>query len=363
RISAQLKRENIVKVDREVLKADHQVETEMRQERTLQRLRSKRVSFYLPRGKVGRWERDKARLDSINTKELHHEIEMLQARIKELEAALADLQSKVTSEPHPLLAQSLQKATEGLKSDSEASKDTGSDEEELVDTFGSLTLDTAGETRNESNVNIEAQLGLPIDLLLLSRQFPFKNVHEAEDSFRKFIRSNLPSKEVAFDCVIGLHSQLSWATPSVVWEDVRHNIFDPIYTAGNVANDQQVAILFITMALAVLADPKRPMYHPDSHRYYHLSRASMSLGEQLLAVFNGMINDSNGANRAWGALSLAIRIAQMVHRDNEQWNKYPEQAERRRRVWWDLVSFETGFGFALGRPRAIHPKSVVIKHT
>ncbi|PVG02747.1 hypothetical protein CPB86DRAFT_780164 [Serendipita vermifera] len=310
-----------------------------------------------------------------NTKELHEEIETLQARIKELEAALAELQSKVTSEPHPLLVQSLQQATECLKSDSESSKDVGSEEDDLIDTFGSLTLDTAGDTvwygphagseffipRNETNVNMDTHLGLPVDLLLLSRQFPFKNVLDAEDGFRKFVRSHLPIKEVAFESVGGLHSQLSWAAPSVVWDDFRQTIFDPIYMAGGVANDQQVAVLFITMALAVLADPKLPMYHPDSHRYYHLSRASMSLGEdvfqshslfaiqylQLLATFNGMGNDPNGPNRAWGALSLAIRIAQM-------WNKYPEQAERRRRIWWDLISFETAFGFALGRPRAIH---------
>ncbi|PVF91683.1 hypothetical protein CPB86DRAFT_878382 [Serendipita vermifera] len=103
------------------------------------------------------------------------------------------------------------------------------------------------------------------------------------------------------------------------------------------------------MALCVLADPTRPMYHPDSHRYYHLSRVSMSLGEdilhshslyavqylQLFSTFNLMIDDHNGPNRAWGALSLAVRLAQMagLHRDNEQWDKYPEQAEYRR----DLV--------------------------
>ncbi|PVG02742.1 hypothetical protein CPB86DRAFT_539676 [Serendipita vermifera] len=148
-------------------------------------------------------------------------------------------------------------------------------------------------------------------------------------------------------------------------------IFEPIYTPGHTANDQQIAILFINMALCVLADPTRPMYHPDSHRYYHLSRVSMSLGEdllhshslyavqylQLFSTFNLMIDDPNGPNRAWGALSLAVRLAQMagLHRDNEQWDKYPEQAEHRRRIWWDLVSCETVFGFAMGRPRAIYP--------
>jgi predicted nuclease with TOPRIM domain len=81
-----------------------------------------------------------------NTTELHDKIESLQARIRELEAALAQLQSKVTSEPHPLLAQSLKTATEGLQSEVETSKDNESEDEDLIDTFGSLTIDTKGET-------------------------------------------------------------------------------------------------------------------------------------------------------------------------------------------------------------------------
>jgi hypothetical protein len=64
-----------------------------------------------------------------------------------------------------------------------------------------------------------------------------------------------------------------------MWEDFRQTVLDPIYSPEHVASDQQIAILFISLALAVLADPERPMYHPDAQRYYHLSRASMSLGE------------------------------------------------------------------------------------
>ncbi|PVG02743.1 hypothetical protein CPB86DRAFT_696924 [Serendipita vermifera] len=81
-----------------------------------------------------------------NTQELHNKIEALQTRIKELEAALAQLQSKVTSEPHPLLTQSLKTATEALQSDDEATKNSESDDEDLVDTFGSLTIDPEGKT-------------------------------------------------------------------------------------------------------------------------------------------------------------------------------------------------------------------------
>jgi hypothetical protein len=77
---------------------------------------------------------------------LHEKIEALQDRIKELEAALAQLQSKVTSDPHPLLTESLKTATEGLQPEDEPLRGNVSDEEDLIDTFGSLTIDTKGET-------------------------------------------------------------------------------------------------------------------------------------------------------------------------------------------------------------------------
>jgi hypothetical protein len=69
-----------------------------------------------------------------------------------------------------------------------------------------------------------------------------------------------------------------------MWEDFRRTIYDPIYALGSIANDQQIAILFLNMAICVLTDPKRPMYHPDARRYYHLSRISMSLGEVITTL-------------------------------------------------------------------------------
>jgi hypothetical protein len=70
----------------------------------------------------------------------------LKLRIKVLEQALAELQSQITSDPHPLLAESLKTATEGLQPENEAQRNVSSEEEEIIDTFGSLTIDTKGET-------------------------------------------------------------------------------------------------------------------------------------------------------------------------------------------------------------------------
>jgi hypothetical protein len=77
---------------------------------------------------------------------LHEKIEALQSRIKELEAALAQLQSKITSDPHPLLIQSLKAATDSPQPGDATLRDNGPDDEDLIDTFGSLTIDTKGET-------------------------------------------------------------------------------------------------------------------------------------------------------------------------------------------------------------------------
>ncbi|PVG02749.1 hypothetical protein CPB86DRAFT_780169 [Serendipita vermifera] len=318
-----------------------------------------------------------------NTKELHDENTALKLRVKQLEQALAELQSHITSDPHPLLVESLKTATKDLQPDNEVSTNAVLEEEELIDTFGSLTIDPKGETtwygphagseylipRTNEYLPTDTDSDLPFDILLLSRQFPFKNVHETEGLARKIIRDSIPPRQIAFDITYTLHSRLAWATTSMTWEAFRRIIFEPVYSTENAANDQQVAIFFITLALAILADLKRPMYHPDARRYYHLSRASISLGEdifqsrslyaiqylQLLATYSGLTNDPNGTNRAWGVMSLAIRLGQMVHRDNEQWNKYPEEAERRRRTWWDLMAFEAALGFAMGRPRSITP--------
>jgi hypothetical protein len=52
---------------------------------------------------------------------------------------------------------------------------------------------------------------LPIDLLLLSKRFPFKTVSEAEEVVRKQLRDRLPSKQVAYDCAYIYHSRLAWS--------------------------------------------------------------------------------------------------------------------------------------------------------
>ncbi|CCA77997.1 hypothetical protein PIIN_00710 [Serendipita indica DSM 11827] len=321
-----------------------------------------------------------------NTKELHEEIDSLRKRVRELETALSELQSQVTPEPHPLLQQSLKLVSEKLAPVDSAVK-VEPEDESLIDTFGTLTLEANGQTvwygphagseffiprGDPLPSSIEAPSPLPVDLMILSKTFPFKTVTqiEAEEIIRKEIRSHLPAENVAYDSCYTYHSRLAWSTLPNIWDEFLETVFRPVYTVGGSPDDQQVGLLFLVMAISVIMDPKQPLNHPDASRFYHLSKISMGLGEdifqsrslltiqylQLLAVFYGVQGDPSGPNKSWLATSIAIRLAQMagLHRDNPQWRLNPAEAEKRRRTWWELISFETAQAFAMGRPRAIN---------
>lgn len=86
--------------------------------------------------------RSQIRFILSNTEELHEEIQMLRGRVKDLETALAQLQAHVSTDPHPLLRDSLV-----LLSPSTSPGKLPQDEEEvLIDTFGSLTIGPDGSS-------------------------------------------------------------------------------------------------------------------------------------------------------------------------------------------------------------------------
>lgn len=69
---------------------------------------------------------------------------MLRSRVKDLEQALEALQSQLTAEPHPLLKESLKVVSQCLSPVEQGVK--VEEEETVIDTFGSLTIDRNGQT-------------------------------------------------------------------------------------------------------------------------------------------------------------------------------------------------------------------------
>jgi len=77
-----------------------------------------------------------------NTEELHGEIQRLRGRVKELETALSELQAHVSTDPHPLLRDSVVL----LSPSTPPGKRPQEEEEVLIDTFGSLTIGPDGSS-------------------------------------------------------------------------------------------------------------------------------------------------------------------------------------------------------------------------
>ncbi|KIM31056.1 hypothetical protein M408DRAFT_274896 [Serendipita vermifera MAFF 305830] len=300
-----------------------------------------------------------------NTKDLHDEVDRLRRRVKELEEALSTLQSQITPQPHPLLEESLRMVSEKLEPlENDFKPELVEEDESLIDTFGSLTIDHKGQTtwhgphvgsgflipRTDMSVPpTVAPSQLPVELLLLSKQFPFKSTHDAEHALRQQIRNMLPSKQAAHDASFIYFSRLSFTIDSHAWDDFVEDVLHPIYGGNSVVTDDQVAVLCIVLAINKLLDPLLPPSNNEAIQYYHLSRASITMGEdllqsrslltifylQLVAFYNMIVHDPKGPDKSWVAISMAIRLAQMagLHRDNKQWDAYPKQAEKRRRIW------------------------------
>ena len=60
------------------------------------------------------------------------------------------------------------------------------------------------------------------------------------------------------------------------------NILEPVY--NGTAKDEQVAFLFVLLAIGISHDHVKQPYNPVARRYAHLARISLMLGEDLLCT-------------------------------------------------------------------------------
>lgn len=84
------------------------------------------------------------RTATLETEKLHHKIFKMEQRIRQLEDALAILQSNVSTEIHPLLAEQILP----IKPKSDSGSGVTNDEiEETLNRFGTLAIGNSGEVK------------------------------------------------------------------------------------------------------------------------------------------------------------------------------------------------------------------------
>ncbi|KAF7340940.1 Zn(2)-C6 fungal-type domain-containing protein [Mycena sanguinolenta] len=364
------------------------------------------------------------RLVLANTEELHHRIENLVARIRDLEDALRTLQESVSHDPHPLLRADLLhlktipwsshfrsegSSSSGSRTNSvstlpseEEPGDPRTEEENLIDAFGTLTIGPHGETsflgqtaRSEYLYRVRRQT-LP-ELTYTDWPFPPRLSRRIIESCFP-LPDSLPDSDGVDKCNSGIGREIfellpplseairlcdmylehgSYLPITLMRTELIDEVLEAVYRAGSfqsLRNPHVLALLFVVFAIAAILDPSKNPYSIEAQEYYYLARASLSLAspvrETTRAAIQALIHmaqyrdlsdwEGKDSNVAWMYIGTAVSLAHGIglHLNSSRWNLTSEACDRRSRLFWQLFGYDTWLSFSLGRPPSMSMKFI-----
>ncbi|KAG6919080.1 hypothetical protein DXG01_009333 [Tephrocybe rancida] len=312
------------------------------------------------------------RLVLANTEELHDRIESLCGRIRELETALRTLQQSVSDQPHPLLQKDVLQpitphnvhppsaSTPTTTTTSPSSvptppeqppdhfhcQPTGTDDENFVDAFGTLTLGPRGQCIFYGRTARSEALG----------HHQTRAAPEPSRLSQQFIDASCS------DSVL--------RNPALVRE--AFSMLPPLSEAVHLCEVYQeygkfipdsVALLFSVFAIGALFDPERQPYSVESQEFYYLARAVVRCDSRpSRALIQATYLDFSdwefaSSHQAWMFIGRAVRLAQStgLHLDSARWKLSDTNIQRRSRLFWQLFSLDTWASFHLGRQPTMSP--------
>ncbi|KAJ3547759.1 hypothetical protein NM688_g5369 [Phlebia brevispora] len=343
------------------------------------------------------------RLAFADAEELQKKVERMRARISSLEDALRALQESVTDDPHPLL---LSDET-AMDTSGDAAVNTRTpgesipgppltrEDEEFLDSFGTLTLGLRGESRffgqtSRSEYLIHAprpHSSTPYGCT--QSDYPRLSPELFEEATKGFettshkpelkrqVLQMLPSLSSACRlCEIFLeHGEYIW------YPIPRTQLFDEIlsviyrsfpYNPGNeeccLVSSHAASLLFMVFALASLFDPEQPSNSDAAREYFLLARLCLRFAspqqdttlwaiQSLIYMVQFMeMSDREPAHShshaAWILMGFACKLGHSIglHVNSSRWQLGEEAGQRRARVFWQLFLQDTWISFGFGRP-------------
>ncbi|WOO83084.1 putative transcriptional regulatory protein [Vanrija pseudolonga] len=123
----------------------------------------------------------------------------------------------------------------------------------------------------------------------------------------------------------------------------------------------QLAVVFLVIASGAAMDLELSPYNDIAEKYFLLGRSSLAINSsssitlvQAINLMSRHISNTFKGPKAtesfWNTLGL--------HRDGHTWDLEPEEVERRRRVFWEIYSEDVWQSMILGRPRLISAATV-----
>ncbi|KAF9523896.1 hypothetical protein CPB83DRAFT_862092 [Crepidotus variabilis] len=318
-----------------------------------------------------------------NTEQLHDKIVELSGRVRQLEDALAHS----SDVPHPLLNANLLKiktyqdlygtsnppAIVNLPMQSQ----TPPREDQLrssLNALSSLSLNAqppyADISRPQEFPRESSPPEIGSDILQLSATFPFP--WAVDVSIRRRIRDALPQKEDATRICHEARSNALWQFNLDASETFLPNLIHYCYaTPIERLSPRRLALLLMYLSIGSIVDLSRPLGTLYGEAYHHLARAAVCeipLMEEpdfdcLHALFCMMwyhlifSDNKKAVGYAWNLMGFVAKLAQGLglHRDNlgVGTKVLPEEHERRRSVFWELLNMDCRMSLSLRRPPSL----------
>ncbi|KAH8825484.1 hypothetical protein DL96DRAFT_1681733 [Flagelloscypha sp. PMI_526] len=323
------------------------------------------------------------------TRRAQDQIAELRGRNLLLENALASAHSHISKDIHPLLAKAL---PAGSQDDPEVDK--------LTEVLGSLAVGEAGEARYfgpsavietlyqaadagskptslPSLPPLQSHPGSMIESLLIQQSLG--STHSME-TFASFVLNNLPDKRRAWSLCQNFYEHYPIYIKPIPEEELIQVYLSPIYKCLDDSHadpslplpsitfrPHRCAIIFFAFALGTWLDLAQEDYWVEANRYFQIGLLCLSMQSMfyspevatvqslfLLTIFNELRGapSTTTLSPSWTIISLACKIGQGLglHKDPTQWTTDEITIQRRRWLYWELVSVEMFNSLGTGRP-------------
>ncbi|KAJ7021588.1 hypothetical protein C8F04DRAFT_1140272 [Mycena alexandri] len=271
-----------------------------------------------------------------NTEQLHEKITQLSDRVRQLEDGLEAVHSD-----SPLLASELRR----IKTSQEL----------YVPPNAALTSNDTGPVVSP-------------DILQLSVTFPFP--WSVDLKIRQRIRDALPPRADAQILCEEARRNALWQynlDPSRTFLDL---LVHSVYTTPiSELSPRRLALLLMVLSIGSLVDLSRPLGSLHGEAYHHLARAAVCEiplmeepdFDELHALFfmiwyHLVFSDNRKAvGYAWNLMGFVAKLAQGLglHREGSRLKVIPEETERRRAIFWELLNLDCRMSLSLGRPPSL----------
>ncbi|KAG8752473.1 hypothetical protein FRC14_006999 [Serendipita sp. 396] len=309
------------------------------------------------------------------TEELHTQVQQLSMRVKKLEAALEAAHNLVSTETHPLLAET-ERVNLLVETDSPSPAMEGPDmNDELAGQFSMLAIEgdvkTSRFTTSQyslwfldgqadphhapSMVEQPAKISVsrfPVEILRTAL-----GPYEHDESLHQNLISCLPPVHVALSLIDAYYTN-SGCLQNIIPQSLLQEEFWPVAYEGRKTNTVSLAVIFGLLCIG--AHFHLPV-HPEAlspERYLHLSILAISQDplsivhiEALFLQASYMCVTDLSLGKPTAILGLMIKCCQTLGIDHEcpTWRISEQDKQRRRRIFHEVHSFDCFLSMNVGR--------------